>query len=88
MKDRGISPPILPWFWPGSKRKIPGKLPQIIAEKLSSHSDLIERVEIAGPGFVNIFINHDVWRRLIPEIIAKGAGFGKSSIGARPEGDG
>ena len=66
----------------GVDKKNPRQIAAHIAEKLAAHNDLIERVEIAGPGFVNIFINPDVWRRLIPEIIAKGADFGKSRIGA------
>ena len=66
----------------GIEKKNPRELALSIAEKLSSHTDLIDRVEIAGPGFVNIFINHDVWRRLIPEIIGQGAAFGKSKVGS------
>jgi arginyl-tRNA synthetase len=66
----------------GIEKKNPRELAQAIAEKLSNQTDLIDRVEIAGPGFVNIFINHDVWRRLIPEIIAQGAAFGKSTVGS------
>jgi arginyl-tRNA synthetase len=65
----------------GIEKKNPRELAQAIAEKLSNRTELIERVEIAGPGFVNIFINPDVWRKLIPEIIAQGAAFGKSTIG-------
>ncbi|TKB28002.1 arginine--tRNA ligase [Desulfopila sp. IMCC35006] len=66
----------------GIEKKNPRQIAQLVAEQLSSHTDLIARVEIAGPGFVNIFIDHDVWRRLIPKIIDRGAAFGKSSVGA------
>ena len=65
----------------GIEKKNPRELAQTIVEKLSNHKDLIDRVEIAGPGFVNIFINHDVWRRLIPEIVDQGGAFGKSTVG-------
>jgi arginyl-tRNA synthetase len=67
----------------GIEKKNPRAIAQTIAEKLAKQTELIARVEIAGPGFVNIFINHDVWRRLIPEIIAQGADFGKSSVGGK-----
>jgi arginyl-tRNA synthetase len=67
----------------GIEKKNPRQLAQTIADKLSNRTELIERVEIAGPGFVNIFINPDVWRKLIPEIIAQGDAFGKSTIGGR-----
>ena len=66
----------------GIDKQNPRQIAMRIAEKLAAHRDLIERVEIAGPGFVNIFINPDVWRRLIPEIIQKGTNFGRSRIGA------
>jgi arginyl-tRNA synthetase len=65
----------------GVEKRNPRQLAQTIAAKLTSRTDLIARVEIAGPGFVNIFIDHDVWRRLIPEIITRGAAFGRSTIG-------
>ncbi len=65
----------------GIEKKNPRELAKTIVEKLLNHKDLIGRVEIAGPGFVNIFINHDVWRRLIPEIIEQGGAFGKSTVG-------
>ncbi|GAB6192246.1 arginine--tRNA ligase [Desulfocastanea catecholica] len=67
----------------GIEKKNPRAIAQIIAEKLARQTDLVAQVEIAGPGFVNIFINHDVWRRLIPEIIAQGAAFGKSRVGGQ-----
>lgn len=65
----------------GIEKKNPRDLAKIIAEKLSASTELVERVEIAGPGFVNIFINHDIWRGLIPEIISSGNNFGKSRVG-------
>lgn len=66
----------------GIEKKNPRELAQAIAGKLSGRTELIERVEVAGPGFVNIFINHDVWRMLIPEIIKQDAAFGKSTVGS------
>lgn len=65
----------------GIEKKNPREIAGCIAEKLAGKSDLIDRVEIAGPGFVNIFINHAVWRNMIPKIITEGAAFGKSQAG-------
>lgn len=67
----------------GVEKKNPREVAAVIAERLSQESGFIDRVEIAGPGFVNVFINHDVWRRLIPEIISAGPAFGTSSVGER-----
>lgn len=65
----------------GIEKKNPRELAQTIATKLRVETALIDSVDIAGPGFVNIFINPDVWRQLIPTIINDGDAFGKSSIG-------
>lgn len=67
----------------GAEKKNPRELAKTIVEKLAKDSELIERLEIAGPGFINISLKQDVWRRLIPVIIGEGANFGKSTIGRR-----
>ncbi|MFW2367469.1 MAG: arginine--tRNA ligase [Desulforhopalus sp.] len=67
----------------GIEKKNPRELASLIAEKLSEESEFIDRVEIAGPGFVNIYIHHNVWRHLIPQIISAGSAFGSSDVGAR-----
>lgn len=67
----------------GAEKKNPRELAKTIVEKLAKESELIERLEIAGPGFINISLKQDVWRRLIPVIIGEGANFGKSTIGRR-----
>lgn len=45
-------------------------------------SPLVERVEIAGPGFINFFLTEDAYRRVIPEILAAGPAYGRSQLGA------
>lgn len=65
----------------GIEKKNPREIAAAIAEKLEAESALVEKVEIAGPGFVNVFINSDVWRQLIPEIVEEGIRFGKSDVG-------
>jgi len=67
----------------GIEKKNPRELAKNIAEKLEKVSDLVSKVDIAGPGFVNIFINPDVWRQMIPQIIAAGQDFGRSKIGGK-----
>lgn len=65
----------------GVEKKNPRELAKVIVEKLAGDRDLIARLDVAGPGFINIFINPAVWRGLIPTIIAAGEGFGKSMVG-------
>ncbi|HYI44084.1 MAG TPA: arginine--tRNA ligase [Actinomycetota bacterium] len=59
--------------------------PRALAEELIKRlpgSDLIERVEVAGPGFLNFYLSptwlHDVVRRAANA----GSGFGRSDLGA------
>ncbi len=65
----------------GIEKKNPRAIAAKIVEKLALNTQLFDRVEVAGPGFVNFFINSDVWRRLIPSVIEEGETFGRSSIG-------
>ena len=66
----------------GVEKQNPRIIAARIAEKLTSDTELFDRVEIAGPGFVNFFIKSDVWYGLIPTIMAKGSHYGKSEIGS------
>ncbi|MGE3622616.1 MAG: arginine--tRNA ligase, partial [Bdellovibrionales bacterium] len=63
-----------------------GKPPRAIAEllkpKLEAHS-LITKVEIAGPGFINLRLADDVWRNELKEILKSGVHYGDSTLGKR-----
>ena len=50
-----------------------------IAGKLKS--DLFEKVEVAGPGFINFFINKNFLQKQIGEILKQKESFGKLRIG-------
>jgi arginyl-tRNA synthetase len=67
----------------GIEKGNPRQFAAKIVELLAIETDLIERLEIAGPGFVNIFIKIDVWPALIPQILDRGVGFGYSDIGGK-----
>jgi arginyl-tRNA synthetase len=58
--------------------------PRDIAQVITSHlkkSEYVEKVEVAGPGFINFFLS-DLWMsELIREIIAKGEDYGKRDLG-------
>lgn len=61
-----------------------GLRPRELAERLVAQlppSDLIDRVEIAGPGFINFFIAPAAYRALIPVILTAGPDFGRSQLG-------
>lgn len=62
-----------------------GKPPRQIAELIAKEirqSENIKKVEVAGPGFINLFMQDGYWLGFLKEIYAAGENFGKSSIGA------
>ena len=65
----------------GIDKKNPRELAALLAGMLTEEIGLLERVEVAGPGFVNMFVAPQVWRGLIPEILKTGAAFGRSDHG-------
>ncbi|MEN8188908.1 MAG: arginine--tRNA ligase [Thermodesulfobacteriota bacterium] len=48
---------------------------------LEQKDELIERLEIAGPGFVNVFIKESVWQDVLLTVFDRGGDFGRSEIG-------
>jgi len=65
----------------GIEKKKPRDIAAIVAEMLAGEREMVERVEVAGPGFVNVFIQPDVWRAVISDVREAGASFGRVSIG-------
>jgi len=58
--------------------------PRDIAAGVIAHlpdSDLINKVEIAGPGFINFFLEQAAYRQIIPDILEAGAGYGTGNYG-------
>jgi len=59
--------------------------PRQLAEKIITalpRHEAIMKVELAGPGFINFFINPNSQYRIVSQIHAEGREFGLSSIGA------
>lgn len=60
--------------------KKPRELADALAEKLRT-DPLIEKVDIAGPGFINMTLKHGTWLGALRAAIAAGTDFGQSRIG-------
>ncbi len=60
--------------------KNPKEIAGLLVDKLNEHPG-IEKVEIAGAGFVNITLSSSVWQTAVLDIIAEGRGYGNSDIG-------
>ena len=58
--------------------------PRELANKIVEYlpkSDLIKQTEIAGPGFINFFLNQNSYQSVVLEILEKGDTYGNSKIG-------
>jgi arginyl-tRNA synthetase len=76
-----------------------GKKPLDLAKSLQNElvSDHVEKVEIAGPGFINFFMKSETLGSIIPTILKQGAAYGQSPkngkkvdveyVSANPTGD-
>ncbi|EXJ13343.1 arginine--tRNA ligase [Imhoffiella purpurea] len=62
-------------------RTKPRDLAQRLVEALPE-SPLVDKVEIAGPGFVNFFLAEGAHRSVVPQILTAGHAYGRSDIGA------
>jgi arginyl-tRNA synthetase len=60
----------------------PRKVAETLIHKLAAPEGMLQKVEIAGPGFINFFIADSYWYRVIPEIHQLGPAYGNSDQGA------
>ena len=66
--------------------KVAGKPPRNIATAICAalpNSALVERTEIAGPGFINFFLSSERSQAVVQLILEQGVNFGTSTEGAR-----
>ena len=63
-------------------RSAPRKIAEIIVAHLNLENTYFERVEIAGPGFLNFFLSPAYYGDIVAEANDKGADFGRSDFGA------
>ncbi len=58
--------------------------PREVATRLLKHfegDDILAKVEVAGPGFVNFFLKDEVWFEALREACLRGEGYGKCEVG-------
>ncbi|AXK83883.1 arginine--tRNA ligase [Pseudolabrys taiwanensis] len=61
-------------------RKNPRELAEAIATALRSDA-LVEKVDVAGPGFINLTLKPHVWGEALHQALAAGNDFGRSELG-------
>ncbi len=64
-----------------SAKRPPREIAQLIVDALPA-SESIEKVEIAGPGFINFYLTPQAYLGIIPAILGQGSDYGRNNIGA------
>jgi arginyl-tRNA synthetase len=63
-------------------KRPPRQIAEIIGNGLLAPEGLLRQVEIAGPGFINFFIQESYWHRVLTEIFSLGPAYGNSDLGS------
>ncbi|HXI10250.1 MAG TPA: arginine--tRNA ligase, partial [Thermodesulfobacteriota bacterium] len=63
------------------EKKAPRQIAEVIRERIAAFPD-VEKCEVAGPGFINIFLRRSYWLSILEDIIRQGSEFGRSKAGA------
>lgn len=62
-------------------KKAPRMIAQSIVDNIDLSNSLFERVEIAGPGFLNFFLSQTYYSEILKDVFACGENYGKSNYG-------
>jgi arginyl-tRNA synthetase len=62
-------------------KKNPREIARILLERIDDSGQVLEKVEIAGPGFMNFFIRESCWSSFLKKVDDEGNRYGSSDLG-------
>jgi arginyl-tRNA synthetase len=62
-------------------RRSPRDVATVILKVMNPDPTLIEKVEVAGPGYLNVFVAPRFWRGVVQRVLAEGAAYGRATAG-------
>ncbi|HLC17532.1 MAG TPA: arginine--tRNA ligase [Thermodesulfobacteriota bacterium] len=62
------------------EKRSPREIAGVISEKISTAPE-VEKAEVAGPGFINIFLEKSYWPGVLAEALSRGPEFGRPDVG-------
>ncbi|MHB8808759.1 MAG: arginine--tRNA ligase [Desulfobulbaceae bacterium] len=65
----------------GLEKRKPREIATLFAAMFAAETDLVERVEIAGPGFVNFFLQDRLWSSVLTPVYSANERFGLTDVG-------
>ncbi|MFO7558674.1 MAG: arginine--tRNA ligase [Desulfobacterales bacterium] len=63
------------------QKMAPRKIAEAILSNIEDPDNIVAKMEIAGPGFINFFINTSAWHPFLKRIHDENTGYGASNIG-------
>jgi len=78
--DHGHFATNLPLILASSLKRPPLEIASVIVEHLRDEENILEKVEVAGPGFINFYIRPNEWYRILSNIIKLGEDYGSSEV--------
>jgi arginyl-tRNA synthetase len=71
----------LPLTLAGSQRKAPREIAGILLGRLRYEGDFLEKVDVAGPGFINFTLSRGEWHKALGRVVSAGSEYGRSLLG-------
>lgn len=62
-------------------KKAPRMIAQSIADNIDLEGTLFEKIEIAGPGFLNFYLSQRYYSEIVKDVITRGEDYGASDFG-------
>lgn len=63
------------------QRMAPRRIAQAIVDHIEDADNILQRTEIAGPGFINFFVHPEAWTPLVSEILQQDRSYGSADFG-------
>lgn len=68
--------------WARIFKSNPRKIAETLVERIDLDGTYIEKAEIAGPGFLNLFLSDRYYAAIVNDVLMKGEAYGESDMGA------
>ena len=71
----------LPLTLATGRKRPPREIASILIEHIIDNDNLLEKAEVAGPGFINFWVNPDKWYQVLSEIVSLREHYGRNKMG-------
>jgi len=63
-------------------RRNPREIASQIVANLKGSNEIFQKIEIAGPGFINFFIQPGVWHEVLDDVVTRSDSYGQQQLGS------